>query len=48
MINFIDGVFAFMAIPTMIATILLAPKVLEASKPYFKSLNDDSKNDPTN
>ena len=48
MINFIDGVFAFMAIPTMIATILLAPKVLEASKRYFKSLNDDSKKDPIN
>ncbi|MDY2586732.1 alanine/glycine:cation symporter family protein [Winogradskyella aquimaris] len=38
MINFIDGVFAFMAFPTMIATILLAPKVLEESKRYFKSL----------
>jgi AGCS family alanine or glycine:cation symporter len=38
MINFIDGVFAFMAFPTMIATILLAPKVLKESKRYFKSL----------
>lgn len=35
MINFIDGVFAFMAIPTMIATILLAPKVIAESKSYF-------------
>ena len=36
MINFIDGVFAFMAIPTMIATILLAPKVIKELKAYTK------------
>ncbi|WP_138434131.1 alanine/glycine:cation symporter family protein [Winogradskyella algicola] len=40
MINFIDGVFAFMAIPTMVATILLAPKVIKASKIYFSSLRN--------
>ncbi len=34
-INLIDGMFAMMAIPTMTATILLAPKVVEASKDYF-------------
>lgn len=34
-INLIDGMFAMMAIPTMTATILLAPKVIEASKDYF-------------
>ncbi|WP_299367092.1 sodium:alanine symporter family protein [Winogradskyella sp.] len=38
MINFIDGVFAFMAIPTMLATILLAPRVVKASKIYFSRL----------
>ncbi|RNC86331.1 MAG: alanine:cation symporter family protein [Winogradskyella sp.] len=38
MINLIDGVFALMAIPTMLATIILAPKVIEASKLYFKTL----------
>lgn len=38
MINLIDGVFALMAIPTMVATIILAPKVIEASKIYFKKL----------
>ncbi|TCK69399.1 AGCS family alanine or glycine:cation symporter [Winogradskyella wandonensis] len=38
MINFIDGVFALMAIPTMTATIILAPKVIAASKVYFKNL----------
>ncbi len=35
-INLIDGMFAMMAIPTMIGTLLLAPKVVEASKDYFK------------
>lgn len=40
MINFIDGVFAFMAIPTMIATILLAPKVIIETKSYFKRLKE--------
>lgn len=39
MINLIDGVFALMAIPTMIATIILAPKVVKASKNYFKRMN---------
>ncbi len=34
-INLIDGMFAMMAIPTMIGTLLLAPKVVEASKDYF-------------
>jgi alanine or glycine:cation symporter, AGCS family len=38
MINFIDGVFALMAIPTMTATILLAPKVIKESKRYIKQL----------
>jgi len=35
-INLIDGMFAMMAIPTMIGTMLLAPKVIEASKDYFR------------
>ncbi|MEX2463796.1 MAG: alanine/glycine:cation symporter family protein [Balneolaceae bacterium] len=34
-INLIDGMFALMAIPTMTATLLLAPKVVKASKDYF-------------
>lgn len=38
MINLIDTFFAFMAIPTMIATILLAPKVIAEAKRYFGSL----------
>lgn len=35
MINFIDGIFAFMAIPTMLTTILLAPKVTTELKAYL-------------
>ncbi len=38
MINFIDGVFAFMAIPTMTATLILAPKVVKATKTYIRTL----------
>ena len=38
MINLIDGVFALMAIPTMLATIILAPKVIKESKRYFSEL----------
>lgn len=38
MINLIDTFFALMAIPTMVSTIWLAPKVVEASKVYFKKM----------
>ena len=38
MINFIDGVFALMAIPTMIATIIMAPRVVKELKIYTKKL----------
>jgi AGCS family alanine or glycine:cation symporter len=44
MINLIDGVFALMAIPTMIATIILAPKVITELKAYLKRL-DKSNNE---
>ena len=37
-INLIDGVYAIMAIPTMISAILLAPKVRKASLEYFRRL----------
>ncbi|MDH7912650.1 alanine/glycine:cation symporter family protein [Winogradskyella sp. SYSU M77433] len=40
MINLIDGVFALMAIPTMLATIILAPKVIVEAKRYFKSIKN--------
>lgn len=35
MINLIDSFFAMMAIPTMLATILMAPKVVKESRSYF-------------
>lgn len=38
MLNLIDGVFALMAIPTMLSTIILAPRVLKEAKAYFKKL----------
>jgi AGCS family alanine or glycine:cation symporter len=39
-INLIDGMFALMAIPTMISALLLSPKVREASKDYFARLRN--------
>ena len=45
MINLIDGVFALMAIPTMTATVILAPKVIEISKHYFQKLNKEFKHE---
>ena len=38
MINLIDGAFALMAIPTMLSTIILAPKVVKELKAYKKRL----------
>ena len=38
MINLIDGVFALMAIPTMLSTILLAPKVVKELAAYKQRL----------
>ena len=36
--NFMDSAFALMVIPTIISTILLAPKVLSESKRYFNQI----------
>ena len=41
MINLIDTFFALMAVPTMTATILLAPRVIKEAKKYFKSLKQN-------
>ena len=38
MINLIDGFFALMAIPTMTATLIMAPRVVREAKKYFSSL----------
>lgn len=40
MLNLIDGVFALMAIPTMLATIILAPKVVKEIKGYFERVRE--------
>ena len=39
MLNLIDGVFALMAIPTMLATILMANKVVKEIKAYKNRMN---------
>ena len=37
-INVADGAFAMMAIPTLVSALWLAPKVMHASKNYFKGI----------
>ncbi|WP_242158544.1 alanine/glycine:cation symporter family protein [Aestuariivivens sediminis] len=39
MINLIDGFFALMAIPTMTATLIMAPRVTKEIKAYFRRMN---------
>lgn len=41
MINLIDGVFALMAIPTMLSTIILAPKVVKELGAYKQRLKEN-------
>lgn len=43
MINLIDGFFALMAIPTMISTLILAPRVLKEAKGYFERMKVQKK-----
>ncbi|WZL88340.1 alanine/glycine:cation symporter family protein [Salinimicrobium sp. 3283s] len=43
MINLIDGFFALMAIPTMTATLIMAPRVLKEAKRYFLKLKESGK-----
>ena len=38
-INLIDGMFATMAIPTMISSLILAPRVMEAAREYFGKID---------
>jgi len=38
-VNYVDGMFAVMAIPTMISTLILAPKVMQAARVYFTKLD---------
>jgi AGCS family alanine or glycine:cation symporter len=37
-VNLIDGMYALMAVPTMISSLLLAPKVMKAARAYFSRL----------
>ena len=41
MINLIDGFFALMAIPTMIATVAMAPRVVKEIHAYKKRLKEN-------
>lgn len=38
-LNFLDTAFAMMAVPTLIGSLLLAPKVIHATRDYFKRMN---------
>lgn len=38
-INLLDGMYAMMAIPTMLSTLLLAPRVRVAARDYFRRLD---------
>ena len=38
-INLIDGMYAFMAIPTMFSALILSPRVIDEAKKYFQTLN---------
>jgi AGCS family alanine or glycine:cation symporter len=43
-INIIDISFALMAIPTLISSLWLAPRVIEKAKDYFKTLESETFN----
>ena len=38
-INLLDSAFAFMALPTMVATLILAPRVVRETRAYFKRMD---------
>ena len=38
-INLVDGMYAVMAIPTVVGSVLLSPKVMKEAKRYFASIN---------
>jgi AGCS family alanine or glycine:cation symporter len=40
-VNLIDGMYALMAIPTMISALILAPKVMSAARDYFRRMQND-------
>lgn len=40
-INIVDSAFGIMAVPTLISTLLLSPKVMKEAKRYFEKLNKE-------
>ena len=40
-INLVDGMYAIMAIPTVIGSVMLSPKVMKEAKLYFKKLSNN-------
>jgi AGCS family alanine or glycine:cation symporter len=40
--NLISGSYGLMAIPTMVSTLILAPRVMSAARDYFDRLSRDS------
>lgn len=42
-VSFVDGMYAIMAIPTMISALYLSPKVRAATKDYFKRMKEQDK-----
>jgi AGCS family alanine or glycine:cation symporter len=42
-INLIDGMYALMAIPTMMSSLILAPKVMKAARQYFLKMENTGK-----
>lgn len=40
-INFLDVAFGLMAVPTMLSTLLLAPKAMESAREYFDKLGEE-------
>ena len=45
-VNYVDGMFAVMGVPTMISTIILAPRVMEAARDYFSRLEPQKASEP--
>jgi AGCS family alanine or glycine:cation symporter len=39
--SLIDGMYATMAIPTMISALILAPRVMEETKKYFTRMKEE-------
>ncbi|MCC9136583.1 alanine/glycine:cation symporter family protein [Pontibacter silvestris] len=47
-ISLIDGMYAMMAIPTMVSALLLSPKVMKAARDYFRRMREFDKREELN